>query len=107
MKKSFTLIEILVVATIIALLATAATITYAQLTKQSRDARRKTDLEQIRAALEMYRSNNNQYYPYNNAKLPNFLHYFFVQVDVTSFPSTQTVPGPVQLHVYCVAEPPI
>ena len=62
MKKSFTLIEILVVATIIALLATAATITYAQLTKQSRDARRKTDLEQIRAALEMYRSNNNQYY---------------------------------------------
>jgi len=61
MKKSFTLIEILVVATIIGLLAAVSTISYSQLSKQSRDARRKTDLEQIRSALEMYRSNNDQY----------------------------------------------
>ena len=58
---AFTLIEILVVATIIALLAAGATISYSSLTKQSRDAKRKADLEQIRSALEMYRSNNNQY----------------------------------------------
>ncbi len=63
-KKSFTLIEILVVATIIGLLAAAATASYTQLGKQSRDARRKTDLEQIRSALEMYRSNNDQYSAY-------------------------------------------
>ena len=60
--KGFTLIEILVVVTIISLLTSAAVVSYTQLGKQSRDARRKTDLEQIRAAIEMYRSNNN-YYP--------------------------------------------
>lgn len=61
MKQSFTLIEILVVATIIGLLAVGGLVSYSQITKQSRDAKRKADLEQIRAALEMYRSNNNQY----------------------------------------------
>lgn len=59
--KSFTLIEILVVATIISLLASVSTISYSQIIKQSRDERRKTDLEQIRAALEMYRSNEDDY----------------------------------------------
>lgn len=63
-KWGFTLIEILVVATIIGLLAAGGMVSYSQLTKQSRDAKRKADLEQIRAALEMYRSNNNQYAPY-------------------------------------------
>jgi general secretion pathway protein G len=62
MRSSFTLIEILVVATIIGLLAAGAVVSYSQLSKQSRDAKRKADLEQIRAALEMYRSNNG-YYP--------------------------------------------
>ncbi|MBW7960442.1 hypothetical protein B6D29_04275 [Microgenomates bacterium UTCPR1] len=62
MKKSFTLIEILVVATIIGLLAAAAVVSYSQIMKQARDGVRKTDLEQIRAALEMYRSAND-YYP--------------------------------------------
>ena len=61
MRQSFTLIEILVVATIIALLAAGAAVSYSQINKQSRDAKRKADLEQIRAALEMYRSNNNVY----------------------------------------------
>lgn len=60
-KKSFTLIEILVVSTIIVLLTAAAAVSYSTFLKQSRDAKRKTDLEQIRAALEMYRSNNDEY----------------------------------------------
>lgn len=61
MKKYFTLIEILVVATIMALLTSIAVISYGQLNKESRNNRRKTDLDQIRSALEMYRSNNDQY----------------------------------------------
>ena len=60
-KSAFTLIEILVVATIIGLLAAGAAVSYSSLTKSARDARRKSDLEQIRAALEVYRSVNGSY----------------------------------------------
>ena len=60
-NNGFTLIEILVVATIIVLLTATAAVTYSTLLKQSRDAKRKTDLEQVRAALEMYRSNSGSY----------------------------------------------
>ncbi len=61
MKQAFTLIEILVVATIISLLASIAIVSYSQFVKQSRDAKRKADLEQIRAAVEQWRSNNGTY----------------------------------------------
>lgn len=60
MKKCFTLVEILVVVTIIVLLTSIAAVSYSQITKSSRDARRKADIEQVRAALEMYRSNNDK-----------------------------------------------
>lgn len=66
-KKAFTLIELLVVATIMVLLTSAASVAYTQFGKQSRDAKRKADLEQVRAALEMYRSNENIY----PASIPN------------------------------------
>lgn len=61
MKKAFTLIEILVVITIITMLATVGAGSYSILTKNSLDSRRKADLEQIRASLEMWRSNNGTY----------------------------------------------
>lgn len=61
MKKAFTLIEILVVATIIGLLALAGLVSYSQFMRQSRDAKRKADIELIRSALEMYRSTVNLY----------------------------------------------
>lgn len=61
-KKGFTLIEILVVATIIVLLSAIGLVSYSQFSKQARDARRKSDIENIRGSLEIYRSSNN-YYP--------------------------------------------
>ena len=61
MKKGFSLIEILVVVTIIGLLTVTAAVTYTAFLKQARDAKRKTDLGQISVALEMYRSNNDTY----------------------------------------------
>ena len=57
-RNSYTLIEILVVVTIIGLIAAISTVSYTILSKQSRDATRKADLEQVRSAIEMYRSNN-------------------------------------------------
>ena len=61
MKKGFTLVEVLVVVTIIVLMTSAAIVTYTVFLKQSRDAKRKADLSQLSAALEMYRSNNDTY----------------------------------------------
>ncbi len=60
-KRGFTLIELLVVATIIATLLGVASVSYIRATQSSRDARRKTDLEQIRQALETYRSQIGSY----------------------------------------------
>jgi general secretion pathway protein G len=60
-KKGFTLVELLVVIAIIALLALLGGANYIQSLKRGRDARRKGDLEQLRAALEMYRTDNNAY----------------------------------------------
>jgi prepilin-type N-terminal cleavage/methylation domain-containing protein len=61
-NKAFTMVELLVVATVIALLAAIGAISYSSFMKQSRDSKRKSDLEKIRSALEMYRSDND-YYP--------------------------------------------
>lgn len=61
MKKGFTLIEILIVITIVGILIAIATSSYLTALKQSRDTRRKTDLEQIRQGLETYRSENGLY----------------------------------------------
>ena len=59
--EGFSLVEILVVVTIISILASIAAVSYSRFVKQSRDARRKTDIEQIRAAIELYRNFNDVY----------------------------------------------
>jgi general secretion pathway protein G len=61
MKKGFTLIELLVVISIIGILVAAGVTSYQRASKLSRDARRKTDLEQLRQALETFRSENGSY----------------------------------------------
>lgn len=60
-SSGFSLIEILVVIVIISMLVTIGSVSYQSINKDGRDARRKADLEQIRGALELYRSNNGVY----------------------------------------------
>lgn len=60
-KFSFTLIEIIVVVTIISLLLSGSFIGYKTLIGSSVDTRRKTDIETIKTALELYRNNNSSY----------------------------------------------
>jgi general secretion pathway protein G len=57
----FTLIEILVAMTIVAVLMSISLVSFQGARKSSRDSRRKADLEQIRSALEIYRSDNKTY----------------------------------------------
>ncbi|HNW55669.1 MAG TPA: type II secretion system protein [bacterium] len=63
MKKGFTLIELLVVIAIIAMLSTLSVVALNSARAKSRDARRASDIKQIRTALEMYQDKNNEMYP--------------------------------------------
>jgi len=57
-SRGFTLIEMLVVISIIAVLAGVGLATFTNAQKKSRDARRMADLEAVRSALEIYRADN-------------------------------------------------
>jgi len=60
-KNGFTLVELLVTMTVIAILMGLAFVSFSGTKKTARDGKRKADLEQIRSALEMYRSDNEKY----------------------------------------------
>lgn len=55
-EAGFTLIELIIVMAIIAILAGISIFTLGDARKSGRDAKRKTDLETIRAAIEIYRA---------------------------------------------------
>ncbi|HOX95888.1 MAG TPA: type II secretion system protein [Candidatus Woesebacteria bacterium] len=60
-RNGFTFVELLVVITIIAVIFAAGVVSYSAIAKNSRDARRRADLEAIRQALEMCRSIAGEY----------------------------------------------
>lgn len=60
-KSGFTFIELLVSITIILVLTSIGMVSYQSANKGARDNKRKADLEQVRAALEMYRTDNDAY----------------------------------------------
>lgn len=70
-QRGFTLIEILVTISIIALLTMVGLTNFKVANQKARDGRRQGDLEQIKAALELYRTDAGSY-PANGAWLvPN------------------------------------
>jgi prepilin-type N-terminal cleavage/methylation domain-containing protein len=60
-QSAFTLIEVLVVATILGVLLSIAVVSFSNAQKKSRDARRKADLETVRQGLILYRQDNGSY----------------------------------------------
>lgn len=60
-NQGFTLLEMLVVMIIIGILAAIGLRTFSQSRVKSRDAKRKSDLEQIQRALDMYRTDHGHY----------------------------------------------
>ena len=60
-RRGFTLLELLVTATLIAVLTVIGIVSYSSVNKRSRDVKRRSDLEQLRSALEMFRSDQTQY----------------------------------------------
>ena len=63
--RGFTLIELLVVIAIIAMLATVGFASYRSANVKARNSRRESDIQQFRAALEMYRTDEGAYPPYS------------------------------------------
>lgn len=61
-SEGFTLVELLIVITIIAILSAIALVSYSSFTKNARDTKRKTDLNFVQAALEQYFADQH-YYP--------------------------------------------
>lgn len=59
--QGFTLVEVLVVASIIAILTAAVVANFGDGSAQSRDAERKSDLRNVESALELYRLRNGRY----------------------------------------------
>ena len=60
-RKGFTFVELMVVMTIGAIIFAVTSVTYRSITINSRDARRKSDLEAVRQALELCRSYSGAY----------------------------------------------
>lgn len=60
-KKGFTLIELLVVISIIGILATLISANFVGIRQRARDTQRKSDVRQIQAALELYKSDVGSY----------------------------------------------
>ncbi len=60
-NKGFSFIEVLVVTTIIAVLTAVGVSNFRVANQKSRDGKRQGDLEQMRAALELYRTDQNDY----------------------------------------------
>jgi len=61
-NKGFTLVELLVTISILAILMTIAMISYGNVQKNARDNKRKSDISTIQSALEQYHSDQG-YYP--------------------------------------------
>jgi len=58
-QKGFTLLELLVVISIVGLLGTLAMVALGNARSQARDTKRKFELKQLSIAMELYRDNNN------------------------------------------------
>lgn len=61
MKKGFTLVELLVVISILGILASIALVSFRSAQMRGRDAQRKSDLKQISSSLELYYSDYGKY----------------------------------------------
>ena len=61
LKKAFTLVELMVVITVIAILMTIAIVSFTRIQKQARDTKRKADIRTLQTALQAYYTENQAY----------------------------------------------
>lgn len=86
-RRGFTMIELLVVATIMILLTMIGLVSYQSAMRKARNGKRAADIETVRSALVMYRSDFPNY-PVTNAFSPTML------TAVADYLSTTTIQDP-------------
>ena len=92
MRKAFTLIELLIVIAIIALLTALSLFALQEARKSARDTKRKADLETIRGALEMYRSDCSVYPDPDGDHVPSSIVGCNGEVYIQTTPTDSTSP---------------
>ena len=96
------MIELLVAATIIAILTAIGLVSFRTANIKARNAKRRADLEQVRAALEIYRSDYPTYPAYNPNPDPtnaNFMSMVALQLIANSY-LTSNVSDPKDVTPY-------
>ena len=95
-KKGFSLIELIVVMTIVMVISVVGMVTFTGTNKKARDSKRMADLEKVRISLELYKQENSVYPTSSGLLVTNYLQewpvdpkgYNYVYTRVTSYTYT-------------------
>lgn len=99
--NGFTLIELLVVATIMIVLMTIGLVSYQQATRNSRNAKRKSDLESVRQALVMYHNDIEAYPNYPTEANPTTSGFNSMTTnEIADYLSTDAIEDPKNTDPY-------
>lgn len=90
-KKGFTLIELIVVMAIVSILASLLVVNFSDVNKKGRDSKRKSDVQAMRTALELYRADEGSY-PCGSPALPQTSGGAFVSPSDGTFEYMKKVP---------------
>jgi len=101
-KKGFTLVELVVVVAIIGVLVSLGYTNYQTSMARARDGKRKGDLEQIRSALEMYRTDN-QKYPAGNLVSGDSIGSYLIIPNDPSAGKQYSYTGTANSYIVCAA----
>lgn len=91
-QSGFTMIELLVVTTIIIVLTAIGLVSYTAANRNARNGKRKADLEMVRQALVLYRTDNGTY--------PSGTVFNTMMSTISDYTSSTTVTDPKNQNIY-------